>query len=112
MDATQPDPVWENLDETPFHPEYPCGHCLSAAAAGAVIAGEFGDDVPPLILAAEGSMLRRFDSPKEYVDNVALSRIYIGVHYRFSVDAGVAMGTKVGELTAQRFFLPLAPAGQ
>ena len=108
----QPDLVWENLDETPFHPEYPCGHCLSAAAAreGHQVCMARG-----MVRQADPTsamMLRRFDSPKEYVDNVALSRIYIGVHYRFSVDAGVAMGTKVGELTAQRFFLPLAPAGQ
>ena len=110
--ATQQDPLWLNLDETPYHPEYPCGHCLSAAAAGAVIAGEFGAGAPPLVLAAEESLLRRFDTPKEYVDDVALSRIYIGVHYRFSVDAGVAMGTKVGELAAQRYFLPLAKGGE
>jgi hypothetical protein len=106
-DATQPDPLWESLGETPPHPEFPCGHCLSAAAAGAVVAEEFGDRAPPLVLTAEGSLLRRFDSPKEYVDDVALSRISIGVHYRFSVDAGVEVGTKVGELAAQRYFLPL-----
>lgn len=107
-DATQPDPVWEGLGETPPHPEYPCGHCLTAAAVGAVIASEFGADAPPLVLQADGAMLRRFDSPREYVDDVAQSRIAIGVHYRFSVDAGVAMGAKIGELAAQRYFKPLA----
>ncbi len=64
-------------------------------AAGAVIAGEFGAGAPPLVLAAEESLLRRFDTPKEYVDDVALSRIYIGVHYRFSVDAGVEMARRL-----------------
>lgn len=107
-DGTTNDPAWETLDETPYHPEYPCGHCLSAAAGGAVIAGEFGANAPPLVLQAEGALLRRFDTPKQYVDDVSLSRIYLGVHYRFSVDAGIAMGTAIGKLAAQRYFLPLA----
>ncbi len=107
-DGTTADPTWEGLDETPYHPEYPCGHCLSAAAGGAVIAGEFGASAPPLVLQAEDALLRRFDTPKQYVDDVSLSRIYLGVHYRFSVDVGIAMGTAIGELGAQRYFLPLA----
>jgi hypothetical protein len=106
--ATEPNPAWEPLSDTPPHPEYPCGHCLSAAAIGAVIAAEFGSAVPPLVLQAEGSLLRRYDTPREYVDDVSLSRIYVGVHYRFSVDAGIAMGTEIGELAAQRHFLALS----
>jgi hypothetical protein len=104
------DAVWEGLGETPFHPEYPCGHCLSAAATGAVIAAEFGSAAPPLVLQAEEFLMRRFDTPREYVDDVSLSRISLGVHYRFSVDVGIAMGTAIGELAAQRWFTPLAAA--
>lgn len=110
-DATVQDPGWEGLGETPFHPEYPCGHCLTAAAVGQVIAGEFGAAAPPITLQAEGFLLRRFDTPREYVDDVSLSRIYLGVHYRFSVDAGIAMGTAIGERAAQRRFAPLGPQG-
>jgi hypothetical protein len=106
-DATAADPAWRNLDDTPNHPEYPCGHCLSAAAIGEVIAREFGDAAPPIVLEAEDKLVRRFDTPREYVDDVAQSRIWLGVHYRFSVDAGVAMGTAIGALATQRHFLPL-----
>jgi hypothetical protein len=107
-DTGSADATWEGLGETPFHPEYPCGHCLTAAAVGQVVAGEFGPAAPPLVLQAEGFLLRRFDTPREYVDDVSLSRISLGVHYRFSVDVGIAMGTAIGELGAQRYFLPLA----
>mgnify|MGYP000992375226 FL=1 len=68
----------------------------------------------PLVLSAAvaASLLpqmvsARSEAPKAYVDDVALSRIYIGVHYRFSVDAGAAIGTKIGELAERRYFLPL-----
>lgn len=105
--ATTPDTVWEGLGETPAHPEYPCGHCLSAASTGTVIAREFGATAPPLVLQAEGFLLRRFDTPREYVDDVSLSRIWLGVHYRFAVDVGIEMGTAIGNLAAQRYFKPL-----
>ncbi|MGL6290542.1 MAG: vanadium-dependent haloperoxidase [Silanimonas sp.] len=106
-DATAPDPAWLNLDDTPNQSEYPCGHCLSAAAIGEVIAREFGTNPPPIVLQAEDMLLRRFDTPREFVDDVAQSRIWLGVHYRFSVDAGVAAGTAIGALATQRHFLPL-----
>lgn len=106
-DATAQDAAWEGLGETPFHPEYPCGHCLSAAAVGAVIAAEFGPTPPPLVLQAEDALLRRFDTLREFVDDVSQSRIWLGVHYRFSVDVGVAMGTAIGELAAERHFRKL-----
>jgi hypothetical protein len=109
-DATAQDAAWEGLGETPFHPEYPCGHCLSAAAVGAVIAAEFGPAPPPLVLQAEDALLRRFDTPREFVDDASHSRIWLGVHYRFSVDVGVSMGATIGRLASERHFRPLAVA--
>ncbi len=34
---------------------------------------------------------------------VADSRVYAGIHYRTSIDVGVAMGKQIGESTAQKF---------
>jgi hypothetical protein len=107
-DATTPDLQWEPLSETPPHPEYPCGHCASAGAVGAVIANEFGAGAPPLVLEMEDAMLRRYDTPQEYIDDVSISRLYVGVHYRFSVDAGRKTGMDIGKVAAQRYFTPLA----
>ncbi len=101
------DPQWVALIETPPHPEYPCGHCNSAAAVGTVIDQEFGKSAPPLVLEMERALLRRYDTPQEYIDDVSISRIYAGVHYRFSVDAGRKSGVEIGKLAAQRFFRPL-----
>lgn len=107
-DGTTPDLQWEPLSETPAHPEYPCGHCASAGAVGAVIANEFGAGAPPLVLEMEDAMLRRYDTPQEYIDDVSISRLYVGVHYRFSVDAGRKTGVDIGKVAAQRYFMPLA----
>jgi len=68
--ATAPDTQWEAMVQTPPHPEYPCGHCLSAGAVGAVIAKEFGSNAPPIVLEMEDALLRRYDTPREYIDDV------------------------------------------
>jgi len=107
-DATTPELQWEPMTETPAHPEYPCGHCASAGAVGAVIENEFGAGAPPLVLEMEDAMLRRYDTPQEYIDDVSISRLYAGVHYRFSVEAGRKTGVDIGKVAAQRYFMPLA----
>ncbi len=107
-DATTPELQWEPMTETPAHPEYPCGHCASAGAVGAVIENEFGAGAPPLVLEMEDAMLRRYDTPQEYIDDVSISRLYAGVHYRFSVEAGRKTGVDIGKVAAQRYFTPLA----
>ncbi len=110
-EATSPDAKWRPLlDGTPPHPEYPCGHCMSAAALGAVIAEEFGSTAPPIVLVDEDTMLRRFDTPQEFVDEVSLARLYGGVHYRFSINAGRDMGDKIGRFAVERYFRRLPPS--
>jgi len=107
--ATEPDAEWEPLlGSTPPHPEYPCGHCLSAGAVGTVIAAEFGSDAPTMVLAEEDTLLRRFDTPREYIDDVSASRLLGGVHYRFSIDAGRDAGIAIGKLSVERYFKPVA----
>jgi hypothetical protein len=108
-DQTEADAQWTPLLETtPPHPEYPCGHCLSAGAVGAVIEAEFGASAPPIVLAEKDTLLRRYDTPREYIDEVAESRLLGGVHYRFSINAGRDAGIAIGKLAAQRYFKPVA----
>lgn len=106
-DATTPDTQWEALVQTPWHPEYPCGHCLSAGAVGTVIEREFGSDAPPIVLEMEDVLLRRYETPREYIDDVSVSRIFAGVHYRFSMEAGRDAGIDIGNVAAERYFMLL-----
>jgi hypothetical protein len=39
---------------------------------------------------------------EDFEKEVALARIYDGVHYRNSTEVGSAMGRKIGELAAQK----------
>jgi hypothetical protein len=42
--------------------------------------------------------VRKWNTVGEFVQEVAMARIYDGVHYRNSTEVGTAMGRKVGEL--------------
>jgi hypothetical protein len=103
-DATTADPDWEPLLPTPGHPEYPCGHCLSAGAVGAVIVAEFGDAMPHIVIDIDKTLPRRYTRAQQYIDEVTESRLLVGVHYRFSLDAGRAAGIALGTLASQRHF--------
>jgi hypothetical protein len=42
-------------------------------------------------------MQRHFNSFREAADEASISRVYGGIHYRFSVDTGAEMGKKLGD---------------
>jgi hypothetical protein len=100
------DPGWTPFIDTPMHPEYPCAHCIVSGALGAVLAAEIGTGRVPALSSASstaGGAVRTWTSVGDFVQEVALARIYDGVHYRNSTEVGRAMGTKIGELAATRF---------
>jgi hypothetical protein len=47
-------------------------------------------------------MQRHFDSFVQAADEASISRVYGGIHYKYSVDAGADAGRKVGELIVNR----------
>jgi hypothetical protein len=51
---------------------------------------------------------RSFSKLSDYVAEVVNARVYDGVHYRTSGEAGAAMGRKIGEYTVQNFLRPMA----
>jgi hypothetical protein len=103
------DPGWLPFIDTPMHPEYPCAHCIVSGAMGAVLAAEIGAGTPPRLSSASstaGGAVRSWNSVGDFVAEVAVARIYDGVHYRNSTEVGTAMGKKVGELTVSKIPRP------
>jgi hypothetical protein len=101
------DKDWEPFVPNPPHPEYTCGHCMSAAAVAAVIEAEFGARMPEIVIDRDNVLTRRFTSARDYADEVAAARLYGGVHYSFSIDAGRRAGYDIGRLAVERWFRPL-----
>jgi PAP2 superfamily len=103
-DATGGDPSWTPFIDTPMHPEYPCAHCIVSAALGAVLQAEIGSGPVPTLTSTSptaGGAVRTWSSVGDFEREVALARIYDGVHYRNSTEVGTAMGRRIGELAAR-----------
>jgi hypothetical protein len=77
-DATARDPAWEPLIDTPLHPEYPCAHCITSAAARAVLESEFGSGPHALSMTSTSTpaVERKWTSIKDYAEEVSVARIY------------------------------------
>ena len=98
------DPGWTPFIATPMHPEYPCAHCIVSASLGAVLQAEIGAGPMPKLSSSSstaGGAVRTWSSVSDFVQEVAVARIYDGVHYRNSTEVGTAMGQKVGELVVK-----------
>jgi len=76
-----------------------------AAAVGAVLKAEIGNAPMPVLSTSSPSAkgaTRRWNSVAELVREVADARVWGGMHYRFSSEVGIAMGTRIGELAAAK----------
>lgn len=109
--ATQPDPNWLPLLGTPNFPEYPCGHCTVAAAIAEVMKAESGLNPSAGVRGASlpnpNSVTQRFSSWDEMVRQVSDARMYGGVHYRFSNEAGEEIGRKAARMVIEKALRPL-----
>jgi hypothetical protein len=95
------DAEWNSYLTTPAFPEYPSGHSTISRVASDVLTATIGDwsFTDPGWGLAPGSRKkfeiepRAFPSFRAAADEAGLSRLYGGIHYRFSLDAGAALGT-------------------
>src|SRR5262249_55674048 len=93
-------------------PEYPCAHCITAAAVAAVLEVEFGGgEIAPIAMtsAAVPGVTHRWTKISDYVDEVSNARVWGGVHYRNSTEGGRPMGTRIGQLAVDTILKPLRP---
>jgi hypothetical protein len=98
--ATPREASWTPVGVTPMHPEYPCAHCIVAAAISTVLQGAVGNEVDiSLTSSTAPGATRKWTRLQDYSDEVSNARIYAGFHYRFSTEVGKDMGRKIGELT-------------
>ena len=106
--ATERDADWAPLIATPMQPEYPCAHCMLAAAITTVLRAEAGGksalDLSTTSNTARG-VTRRWKSTDAVVQEVSMARIWAGVHYRTSTEVGNHMGEQVGALVAAAYGL-------
>ena len=114
--ATQHDVGWMPLLGTPNFQEYPCGHCTAVAVQAEVL--KLASGLPastPVRIGASANpnlVLQTVASWDEAVRQVSDGRMYGGVHYRFSNEAGEEIGRRAARLAVAKILRPLPSTGK
>jgi len=93
------DESWKPLIDTPPHPEYPAAHATMSSSAATALTNVLGKNVAFTDHSYDdlGFKSRSFKSFEEAAHEAGLSRLYGGIHYRPSIDAGYLLGQSVAE---------------
>ncbi len=105
------DPEFTSVIPSPPFPEYTSGHSVQSAAAVQVLKRFVGDTVPFIdsTQVDVGQPARPFANFTEALNEVAVSRVWAGVHYVPAVVDGVAQGVCIGERVLTRVQTRTAP---
>lgn len=102
------DPEWKPFLTTPGFPDFPSNHAIFSSSLAHVLSGIYGDNVPFTDTSYEGVMAdigngpenlgsRHYDSFEEMMEEISNSRLYGGIHYRYSCEEGIKQGTKTAQ---------------
>jgi hypothetical protein len=113
--ATAEEVGWRPLVTTPNHPEYPGAHGTNTSAMAEVFSEFLGTDNIDLDIrgfdaaGASGNLdaVRHYDTAEELRSEVVNARLWGGIHYRFSSEAGVQLGRKVAHYGLNHAFRPI-----
>jgi membrane-associated phospholipid phosphatase len=103
---TTEQPGWRPLVPTPNHPEYPSAHATITSAIAEVLTHFLGTD--QLNVDVQGtpslSVTRHFATADDLRAEADNARVWAGLHYRFSVQAGSVLGRQVAEYDLDHAF--------
>jgi membrane-associated phospholipid phosphatase len=119
--ATAPEVDWDNTHHHTYaFPSYPSAHGTVCAVAMTIFAEAFGDDHAFTMTTPEvesgGPMsprmkmnppTRSFASFSAAARECALSRVYLGIHFRYDSEAGNELGRGIADHARARFLAPL-----
>jgi len=98
------DPNYQTTVITPSFPEYPSGHSTQSGAAAAVLIAQLGDTIRFADSTQRdiGYPARQFRNFSHARDEVAISRLYGGIHYLPAIFDGVTMGACIAGKVEER----------
>lgn len=120
---TKPDTNWNNLHKHTYaFPSYPSAHGCASTAAMTVLSNTLGmgDNYSFTMIIEEVDKAgpfsgkikmdpptRSFNSFSEAGMEAAMSRVYLGIHFRYDSVEGYKLGKQIGEYANQYFLPPL-----
>jgi len=106
--ATEKDATWNHYLAAPPFPAYTSGHSTFSKASAQVLANFYGTDAIAFTAFSDSlpGIARSFTSLSICADEVGMSRIFGGIHFRFDHVAGKLTGQKIGDYISANFLLP------
>ena len=103
---TAADPNWLPLNNTPPNPSYISGHGVVSGAASAILANFFGTDKVNFSLTSDDlkGVTHSFTSFSAAAAEAENSVVWGGIHFRFDVTTGHAIGQQVAGFVGRHFF--------
>ena len=91
--------TWATLFPTPGYPDYPAGHPTNGGVLAVMLADEFGPDLSFTFNYYDylGRPARHYNSFEDLAQEMAIARVYSGIHFKPAVYEGVALGKKVAQ---------------
>jgi hypothetical protein len=88
------DQNWASLISTPPHPEFPAAHATLSNAAATALSSVFGEacNVTDNSYVDIGMKERSYPSLQQMAEEAGYSRLYGGIHYRYSIEQGFSIG--------------------
>ena len=109
-DATVADATWEPFLTTPPVQDYPSTHSVLGSAGAVVLAHAFGRDDVAFTFASmsadPANPVRTFRSFSEAARENAESRVRAGIHFRFAIENGLALGRDIGGYAVKTMLQP------
>jgi hypothetical protein len=110
--ATAEQPGWRPLIVTPNHPEYPSAHTSLTSAVVEVLSQFLGTDrididvhgFDPAGAAGNLDAVKHFTTARDLLEQVSNARAWGGLHYPFSLVAGVHLGSAVAKYDLHHAF--------
>lgn len=109
--VTEPEATWQPIADTPMFPEYPCAHCILAAALESVTQSLFGSTEIAEVISTSPTapgVTHHWTDLRALTDEVSGARIWAGFHYRFSTQVAEDMGRQIGRYVAANIMQPAA----
>ena len=103
------DPTWKPVIPTPNHQEFPSGHSGASGAAATVLASFFGERTTFTVVSdgvAGPGGTRTFAGFAQVLDEVALARVYGGIHFLGSCITAQTMGRQLADQAMATQMLP------
>ncbi len=121
--VTEPDEKWNNLHQHTYaFPSYPSAHGTSSSAAMRVLSNVLGtgdqyaftmtteevDSAGPFSEKVKmDPPTRSFSSFSEAGLEASMSRVYLGIHFRYDSEEGHRLGNEIGDYANENYLTPI-----